>query len=142
LDIVTVGVCFVPLEIVVVREEGVTSFRDGALSNCQTPHDEQVLVGFEVSCDETVVVLMLLDIECVGCDCGFDDLKGAVCHCFEDGLSKEWGWGEHAESVEVGISAHGGLEGKEGAGANGCCGNDVGCWLGAFGLGGSGSVDV
>ena len=66
-----------PLEIVVVREEGVTSFGDGALSNCQTPHDEQVLMGLEVSCDETVLVLILLDIECVGCNCGFDDLKGA-----------------------------------------------------------------
>jgi hypothetical protein len=59
LDIVAVGVCFVPLEVIVVREEGVTSFGDGVLSNCQTPHDEQVAVGLEVSCDETVVILML-----------------------------------------------------------------------------------
>ena len=125
-----------------LREGVLTSFGDEALSNCLTPHDDQVAVGLEVSCDETVVILMLLDIECVGCDCGFDDLKGAGCHCFEDGLSKEWGWGEHAESVEVGISARGGSEGAEGVDANGCCGNDAGCWLGAFGLGGNVGVDV
>ena len=99
-------------------------------------------MGLKVSCDETIVVLMLLDIECVGCDCGFDISKRAGCCCFEDGLLKKWGWGEHAESVEVGISLCGGSEGAEGVGANGCCGNDVGCWLGAFGLGGNGSINV
>ena len=48
------GVCFVPLEVVLVREEGVTSFGDEVLANFQTPHDEQVAVGLKVSCDETV----------------------------------------------------------------------------------------
>ena len=99
-------------------------------------------MGLKVSCDETDVVLMLLDIKGVSCDCGLDDLKGTGCHCFEDGLSKEWGWGEHTESIEVGISVHGGSEGAEGVGANGCCGDDVSCWLGGFGLGGNGGVDI
>ncbi len=63
-------------------------------------------------------------------------------HCFEDGLSNEWGWSEHAESTVVGVSTSRSSEGMERVSADGCCGNDVNHWLGAFGLGGDGGVNV
>jgi hypothetical protein len=67
----------------------------------------------EVSRVETIVVLVLLGVERVGCDCGLDDLEGAGSCCFDDGLLKEWGWGEHAEPVVVDLSPSGSLEGSE-----------------------------
>jgi hypothetical protein len=99
-------------------------------------------VGFDVLCAETIVVLVLVDVERVGGDGGLDDLKGAVSHCFEDCVSKERGWGEHAEPIVIDISMGGGSEGAKRVGANGCCGNDVGHGLSAFGLGGNGGIDV
>jgi hypothetical protein len=99
-------------------------------------------VGFNVPCAETAIVLVPVDLEHVGGDGGLDDLKGAGIHCFKDCISKERGWGEHAEPIVIDISAGVGLEGAKGVGANGCCGNDVGCGLSAFGLGGNGGVNV
>jgi hypothetical protein len=99
-------------------------------------------VGLDVPCAKTIVVLVLVDVERVGCNGSLDDLKGAGSHCFKDCVSKERGWGEHAETIVIDISTGGGLEGAKGVGADGCCGNDVGRGLSAFGLGGNGGINV
>jgi hypothetical protein len=101
-------------------------------------------VDFDVPCTETVVVLVLMDVEHVGGDGCLDDLKvkGAGSHCFEDCVSKERGWGEHAEPIVIDISTGGGSEGTKGVGADGCCGNDVSRGLSAFRLGGNSAVNI
>ncbi len=99
-------------------------------------------MGFDVPCAEIVVILVLVDIERVGGNGGLDDLKGGRSHCSKDCVSKERGWGEHAEPIVTDISAGGGLEGAKGVGADGCCDNDVGRGLSALGLGVNGGIDI
>ncbi len=55
-----------PLEFFVAREDEEASFWDRFLSNCHAPHDEQVVVGFNVTCVEAVVVLVFSDKYPVG----------------------------------------------------------------------------
>ncbi len=99
-------------------------------------------MGFNVFCVKTVLVLILLDKDHVGSNGCLDNLKGAGGHCFKDYVLKERGRGEHTDAVVVDIAAGGGSKGAKGVGAYVCCGNDVGCGLSAFGLGGYGDIDI
>ncbi len=99
-------------------------------------------MGFNVSCVESVFVLILLDKDHVGCYGYLDNLEGAGNHCFEDCVSKDRGGGEHIDLFVVDIAMDGGSEGAKRASAYIICSNDVGCGLSAFGLGGYGDIDI
>ncbi len=100
------------------------------------------MVGFNVACIESVLILILLDKDRVGGDGCLDNLKGAGGHCFKDCVSKERGGGEHSDPFVVDITMGGGLEDTKGVGACICCNDDVGCGLSAFELGCYGSTGI
>ncbi len=112
------------------------------MSNRHAPHDEQVAVGFNVTCAEAVVVLVLLEKYRVGIKGCMDNVEGARGHCFKDYIAKEGGRSEHADSIEIDVTAGGGSRGTKGVGSYICCSNYVRWGLCALGLGCYGSAGV
>ncbi len=71
-----------------------------------------------------------------------NNFEGVGGHCFEDCVLKERGSVEHTDPIVVDIATGGCSEGAKGVSAYVSWGNDVGCELSAFGLGGYGNVDI